>query len=91
MAIEKTKAAEASDISVEEKLRTLYQLQVVNSEVDKIRTLRGELPLEVQDLEDEIVGLETRINKFKEEVKSLEQSLFQKERDQSGGDNDNQV
>jgi predicted nucleic acid-binding Zn-ribbon protein len=78
MAIEKTKAAEASDISVEEKLRTLYQLQVVNSEVDKIRTLRGELPLEVQDLEDEIVGLETRINKFKEEVKSLEQNISAK-------------
>ncbi|MBN1950427.1 MAG: hypothetical protein JW801_04440 [Bacteroidales bacterium] len=78
MAVEKTKAAEKSDISVEEKLRTLYQLQVVHSDIDKIRTLRGELPLEVQDLEDEIVGLETRINKYKEEVKSLEQNITAK-------------
>jgi uncharacterized protein len=75
MAIEKTKTAEVSEISVEEKLRTLFQLQIINSDVDKIRTLRGELPLEVQDLEDEIVGLETRIDKYKEEVKSLEHSI----------------
>ncbi len=59
MAVEKTKSVETSEISVEEKLKTLFQLQMVNSEIDKIRTLRGELPLEVQDLEDEIVGLET--------------------------------
>ncbi len=75
MALEKTKSTEVSEISVEEKLRTLYQLQVINSDVDKIRTLRGELPLEVQDLEDEIVGLETRIDKFIEEVKSLEHNI----------------
>jgi uncharacterized protein len=75
MAIDKTKTAEVSEISVQEKLRTLFQLQVVNSDVDKIRTLRGELPLEVQDLEDEIVGLETRIDKYKEEVKSLEHNI----------------
>ncbi len=75
MAIEKTKSTEVSDISVEEKLRTLYQLQVINSDVDKIRTLRGELPLEVQDLEDEIVGLETRIDKYIEEVKSMDHNI----------------
>jgi predicted nucleic acid-binding Zn-ribbon protein len=75
MAIDKNKTVEVSEISVEEKLRTLFQLQVVNSDVDKIRTLRGELPLEVQDLEDEIVGLETRIDKYKEEVKSLEHNI----------------
>ncbi len=75
MALEKTKSTEVSEISVEEKLRTLYQLQVINSDVDKIRTLRGELPLEVQDLEDEIVGLETRIEKYVEEVKSLEHNI----------------
>ena len=75
MALEKTKTAEVSEISVEEKLRTLYQLQVINSDIDKIRTLRGELPLEVQDLEDEIVGLETRIDKYIEEVKSLEHNI----------------
>ena len=75
MALEKTKSTEVAEISVEEKLRTLYQLQVINSDVDKIRTLRGELPLEVQDLEDEIVGLETRIDKLVEEVKSLEHNI----------------
>jgi len=75
MASEKSKAAEVAEISVEEKLRTLYQLQVIFSNIDKIRTLRGELPLEVQDLEDEIVGLETRIDKYLEEVKSLEHNI----------------
>jgi uncharacterized protein len=75
MAVEKTKSVDTTEISVEEKLRTLFQLQIVNSEIDKIRTLRGELPLEVQDLEDEIIGLETRIDKFKEEVKSLEHNI----------------
>ena len=78
MAAEKPVSTDAVEISVEEKLRTLYQLQMVNSEIDKIRTLRGELPLEVQDLEDEIAGLETRIEKFKEEVKSLDNNIGQK-------------
>ncbi len=67
MATDITKA-ETKEITVEEKLRSLYDLQVVVSEIDKIRILRGELPLEVQDLEDEIAGLETRINKFAEEI-----------------------
>ena len=52
------------DLSVEEKLKTLYQLQTMLSEIDKIKTLRGELPLEVQDLEDEVTGLSTRIRWF---------------------------
>ena len=60
--MEKTKSHE-SEISVEERLRALYSLQLVDSEIDKIKTLRGELPLEVQDLEDEIAGLETRLRK----------------------------
>jgi hypothetical protein len=51
--MEKTKSHE-TEISVEERLRALYSLQLVDSEIDKIKTLRGELPLEVQDLEDEI-------------------------------------
>ncbi len=67
------------EISVEEKLRALFQLQNLNSDIDKIRILRGELPLEVQDLEDEIAGLETRIEKFKEEVKNLEHEITTKE------------
>ena len=72
---EKTKTAEVQEISVEEKLKVLFQLQIVHSDVDKIRTLRGELPLEVQDLEDEIAGLQTRVDKYNEEVKSLEHNI----------------
>mgnify|MGYP003545682301 CR=1 FL=1 len=49
-----------TDLSVEQKLKALYQLQTMLSEIDKIKTLRGELPLEVQDLEDEVAGLNTR-------------------------------
>ena len=60
-----------ADYSVEEKLKSLYQLQTMLSEIDKIKTLRGELPLEVQDLEDEIVGLSTRIEKNKTEIAEL--------------------
>lgn len=66
------------DITVEEKLRALYELQQVVSEIDKIKTLRGELPLEVQDLEDELAGLETRIAKYKEEVKNLDTAVTNK-------------
>ena len=75
MAEEKNKKNEVAELSVEDKLRALYRLQKVNSEVDKIRTLRGELPLEVQDLEDEIAGLETRMDKLQEELKILDQSV----------------
>jgi predicted nucleic acid-binding Zn-ribbon protein len=64
----KTKA----EIGVSEKLDALYKLQTIDSQVDKLRTVRGELPLEVQDLEDEIVGLTTRAEKIKEELKDLE-------------------
>jgi predicted nucleic acid-binding Zn-ribbon protein len=71
----KTKTTEKSELSVEEKLRALFRLQKVNSEIDKIRTLRGELPLEVQDLEDEIAGLQTRVEKYHEEVKGLESAI----------------
>ena len=78
MAEVKSKGAEKIEISVEEKLRALYQLQIVNSDIDKIRTLRGELPLEVQDLEDEIAGLGTRVEKYNEEVKSLEHNISAK-------------
>jgi predicted nucleic acid-binding Zn-ribbon protein len=64
----KTKA----EIGVSEKLDALYKLQTIDSQVDKLRTVRGELPLEVQDLEDEIVGLTTRAEKIKDELKELE-------------------
>ena len=75
--MEKAKSHE-SEISVEERLRALYGLQLVDSEIDKIKTLRGELPLEVQDLEDEIVGLETRLGNLKDEVTNLEKSVVKK-------------
>ena len=72
------KVKEAVELSIEEKLKALYKLQQVDSEVDKIKTLRGELPLEVQDLEDEIAGLETRINNYQEEVKICEENESKK-------------
>ena len=62
---------DATDLSIEEKLKNLYQLQTMLSEIDKIKTLRGELPLEVQDLEDEIEGLSTRIEKIHGEIGEL--------------------
>jgi hypothetical protein len=64
-----------SDLSIEDKLKNLYQLQSMLSEIDKIKTLRGELPLEVQDLEDEIEGLTTRIEKIQEEIAAMQREL----------------
>jgi len=81
MAEAKKQATEVVELTIEEKLRALYKLQKINSEIDKIRTLRGELPLEVQDLEDEIVGLETRIEKLQEEIKSFESAISGKKND----------
>lgn len=66
------------EISVEDRLKALFSLQLVDSEIDKIKTLRGELPLEVQDLEDEIAGLGTRISNLKEEVTMLEKAVSDK-------------
>jgi len=67
----KKKEAAVVDMSVEEKLKSLYQLQQMLSEMDKIRILRGELPLEVEDLEDEIEGLKTRIANTEGEITEL--------------------
>ncbi len=67
--------ATKKDISVADKLDALYQLQKIDSEIDRIRTIRGELPLEVQDLEDELSGLGTRIAKIQEEIKELETEI----------------
>jgi uncharacterized protein len=66
------------EISVEERLRALFELQQIDSKIDKIRTVRGELPLEVRDLEDLVAGLETRVNNFTEELKTLEDSISDK-------------
>ena len=59
------------DYTVEEKLKSLYQLQLIFSEIDRIKTLRGELPLEVEDLEDEVAGLRTRIANFAADIENL--------------------
>ena len=67
-----------TDLSVEEKLKTLYQLQTTLSAIDEERALRGELPLEVQDLEDEIAGLTTRVEKIKNDIKEFEDAVKQK-------------
>ena len=63
---------------VEERLKTLYQLQTTLSGIDEKRALRGELPLEVQDLEDEIEGLNTRIDKIKADINDFEQAVTMK-------------
>lgn len=63
------------DLTVEQKLKALYQLQTMLSKIDEIKTLRGELPLEVQDLEDEIAGLNTRIERLKSEIAELKTSI----------------
>lgn len=64
--------------TVEDKLRSLYTLQLIDSSIDKIKTVRGELPMEVQDLEDEIEGLSTRKAKIEEEIAELEKSISEK-------------
>ena len=67
-----------TDLSVEEKLKTLYQLQTALSSIDEKRALRGELPLEVQDLEDEIEGLTTRVEKIKNEIDEFQRAITMK-------------
>ncbi|MBR1399972.1 MAG: hypothetical protein IJ562_00085 [Prevotella sp.] len=70
-----------TDLSVEEKLKTLYQLQSTLSAIDEKRALRGELPLEVQDLEDEIAGLTLRVEKIQNEIKEFQDAIVQKKGD----------
>lgn len=69
---------EITDLSVEEKLRTLYQLQTALSAIDEKKALRGELPLEVQDLEDDIAGLSIRIEKIQRDIEEFRQAVSQK-------------
>ncbi|MDF9829663.1 C4-type zinc ribbon domain-containing protein [Parabacteroides sp. PF5-6] len=71
------KNAAEKEYTVEEKLSTLYQLQTMMTEIDKIKTLRGELPLEVQDLEDEIAGLETRLYNYQADIKDYEGAVVE--------------
>ena len=70
--------ASTNEVTVEDRLRALYDLQKAVSEIDKIRTLRGELPLEVQDLEDEIEGLDTRLTNLEAEIKKLNDDILSK-------------
>lgn len=67
------------EISVEKKLVALHSLQQIDSQIDRIRIIRGELPLEVEDLEDEIAGLETRIDNHIQEIQSLEKQIGDKQ------------
>ena len=67
-----------TDLSVEEKLKALYQLQTTLSAIDEKRALRGELPLEVQDLEDEIAGLNTRIENIRHDIREFQSAVVQK-------------
>lgn len=70
---------EKVDTSVEEKLKALFELQLIDSKIDKLRIIRGELPLEVQDLEDVVAGLETRFENYSAESKDLEQQVTEKQ------------
>ncbi|MEG1684692.1 MAG: C4-type zinc ribbon domain-containing protein [Bacteroides sp.] len=73
-----TKSSEPKELTIEQKLKALYQLQTMVSEIDKIKTLRGELPLEVQDLEDEVAGLSTRIEKIRADIAEQKASIASK-------------
>ena len=67
------------DITIEKKLVALYTLQLIDSQIDKIKIVRGELPLEVSDLEDEVAGLETRIENYINEIDTLNKALAEKQ------------
>lgn len=70
--------ANTKELSVEDKLRAIYDLQLIDSRIDEIRNVRGELPLEVEDLEDEVAGLSTRSEKLKSELEVIENLIKQK-------------
>lgn len=69
------------ELSIEEKLQHLYELQRIDTEIDKIKTLRGELPLEVQDLEDELAGLETRLENLRNEISENDKNVATKKQE----------
>jgi predicted nucleic acid-binding Zn-ribbon protein len=70
--------AKKTETTVEDKLRTLYDLQLIDSRVDEIKNMRGELPLEVEDLEDEIHGLKTRMDKLVAEIEAVDHDITRK-------------
>jgi|TARA_B100001094_G_scaffold317273_1_gene359478 predicted nucleic acid-binding Zn-ribbon protein len=71
--------AKKKEFSVEDRLRALYDLQLIDSRIDKIKSVRGELPLEVEDLEDEVAGLEVRISKIHEELDQCSEDIKSKQ------------
>ncbi|GEP50468.1 hypothetical protein FNO01nite_11400 [Flavobacterium noncentrifugens] len=70
--------ANTKELSVEEKLRALYDLQLIDTRIDEIRNVRGELPLEVEDLEDEVAGLTTRSEKLKQDLDGIDEQIKSK-------------
>ena len=74
-----TSKKETVDLTVEQRLKKLYELQTMLSEIDRIKILRGELPLEVQDLEDEIEGMTHRVGKYTEDVENLKADIEAKQ------------
>jgi len=70
--------AKKKELNVEDKLRALYDLQLIDSRIDEIKRLRGELPLEVEDLEDEIAGLKTRFEKVEADIADFEHNIAEK-------------
>lgn len=77
---------EAANKTVTDKLKSLYRLQLIDSEIDRIKIVRGELPLEVRDLEDEIEGLETRVNNLVTDVDNMKTQISQREIGKSESD-----
>ncbi len=71
--------AKKIEFSVEDRLRALYDLQLIDSRIDKIKSVRGELPLEVEDLEDEVAGLEVRLSKIEEDLNQFTNDIKSKE------------
>lgn len=67
--------ANVKELTVEDKLRALYDLQLIDTRIDEIRSVRGELPLEVEDLEDEVAGLTTRLDKLKNDLELIEDNI----------------
>ena len=70
-----------TDLSVEEKLKALYQLQTTLSSIDEKRAIRGELPLEVDELEDEIIGLNTRVERIEAEIQEFQDAIAQRKQE----------
>lgn len=67
--------ATTKELNVEDKLRAIYDLQIIDTRIDEIRNVRGELPLEVEDLEDEVTGLSTRLDKLKSDLVIIEEQI----------------